>query len=100
MVTGGFPRTVGLWDRGSLEAFLRGELADPSSEFVGAAERILDGELPSAVAGRTVLSVIGEAQRTGLREPLPHATDRVADRHRRLQHSPAGGDADVSGECW
>jgi hypothetical protein len=64
LVTGGFPRIVGLWEHGSLEAFLARELADPSSEFVAAAERILDAELPSAVAARTVLSVIGEGQMT------------------------------------
>ncbi len=64
LVTGGFPRLVGLWRSGSLESFLRKELADESSEFVGAAERILDGELPTAVAARTVLSVIGSGERT------------------------------------
>ena len=64
LVTGGFPRIVNLWRNGSLEAFLRTDLADPSSEFVAAAGRILDGELPTAVAARTILSVIGAGERT------------------------------------
>jgi len=64
LVTGGFPRIVNLWQNGSLEAFLRTELADPSSEFVAAAGRILDGELPTAVAARTILSIIGAGERT------------------------------------
>ena len=64
LVTGGFPRIVDLWRGGSLESFLRRELSDPSSEFVTAAGRILDGELPTAVAARTILSVIGAGERT------------------------------------
>ena len=64
LVTGGFPRIVSLWHGGSLEAFLRTELADPSSEFVAAAGRILDGELPTAVAARTIMSVVGAGERT------------------------------------
>ena len=64
LVTGGFPRMVNLWRNGSLEGFLRTELADPSSEFVAAAGRILDGEMPTAVAARTILSVIGAGART------------------------------------
>lgn len=64
LVTGGFPQIVRLWASGSLESFLRRELADPSSEFVRSAERILDGELPVAVQARTVLSVIGAGERT------------------------------------
>lgn len=64
LVTGGFPQIVRLWTSGSMEAFLRGELADPSSEFVRSAERILDGELPASVQARTVLSLIGSGERT------------------------------------
>ena len=64
LVTGGFPHIVRLWRSGSMEAFLRHELADPSSEFVRSAERILDGELPASVQARTVLSVIGAGERT------------------------------------
>ncbi len=64
LVTGGFPRIISLWQTGSLEAFLRIALADPSSEFVAAAGRILDGELPATVAARTILSVIGAGERT------------------------------------
>ena len=64
LVTGGFPKIVDLWRAGSLESLLRRELADPSSEFVTAAARILDGELPAATAARTVLSVIGAGERT------------------------------------
>ncbi len=64
LVTGGFPKIVDLWRVGSLESFLRKELADPSSEYVTAAARILDGELPAAIAARTVLSVIGAGERT------------------------------------
>jgi hypothetical protein len=64
LVTGGFPQIVRLWTSGSMAAFLRRELADPSSEFVRSAERILDGELPASVQARTVLSVIGAGERT------------------------------------
>lgn len=64
LVTGGFPQIVGRWPAGSLASFLRHELADPSSEFVRSAERILDGEFPVAVQARTVLSVIGAGERT------------------------------------
>jgi AAA+ ATPase superfamily predicted ATPase len=63
LVTGGFPQIVRLWPSGSLGSFLRRELADPSSEFVRGAERILDGELPAAAQARTVLSVIGAGER-------------------------------------
>jgi AAA+ ATPase superfamily predicted ATPase len=64
LVTGGFPQIARLWTSGSMEAFLHRELADPSSEFVRSAERILDGELPASVGARTILSVIGAGQRT------------------------------------
>jgi len=63
VVTGGFPQIVRLWASGSLGSFLRRELADPSSEFVRSAERILDGELPATAQARTVLSVIGTGER-------------------------------------
>ena len=64
LVTGGFPQIVRLWTSGSMATFLRRELADPSSEFVRSAERILAGELPASVQARTVLSVIGAGERT------------------------------------
>lgn len=89
VVTGGFPQIVRLWASGSMGSFLRRELADPSSEFVRSAERILDGELPAAAGARTVLSVIGAGERayagivsgTGikgnnLRRPLATLTDK------------------------
>lgn len=64
LVTGGFPRIVGLWKSGGLEAFIRRELDDPGSEFVRSAERILDGELPVNIQARSILSVIGAGERT------------------------------------
>ncbi len=89
LVTGGFPKIVRLWRGGSLQSFLRRELADSSSEFVRSAERILGGELPASVQARTVLSVIGSGERTysgivsgtgikgnNLNRPLSSLTDK------------------------
>ncbi len=64
LITGGFPQIVRLWTSGSMEDFLGRELADPSSEFVRSAERILDGELPASVQARTILAVVGAGERT------------------------------------
>jgi len=64
LVTGGFPKIVRLWSGGNLGAFLKASLADPGSELVRSAARILDAELPANVNARSVLSVIGAGERT------------------------------------
>jgi AAA+ ATPase superfamily predicted ATPase len=64
LVTGGFPRIARLWSGGSLDDFLSSSLADPGSELVHTAARILDAELPVNVNARSILSVIGAGERT------------------------------------
>lgn len=64
LVTGGFPKIVRLWSAGGLAAFLRANLADPGSDLVQSAARILDAELPANVNARSILSVIGAGERT------------------------------------
>ena len=64
LVTGGFPKIVRLWSGGNLGAFLKASLADPGSELVRSAARILDAELPANVNARSILSVIGAGERT------------------------------------
>jgi AAA+ ATPase superfamily predicted ATPase len=64
LVTGGFPRLVGLWREGGLEDFLMAALADPESDFARIGARILDAELPANVNARSILSVIGAGERT------------------------------------
>lgn len=89
LVTGGFPKIVSLWRDEPLEAFLASQLADASSEFVAAAGRILDGELPTSVGARTVLSLVGAGERTykGISEGsgiegknLPYSLKILADK--------------------
>jgi AAA+ ATPase superfamily predicted ATPase len=64
LVTGGFPKIARLWSSGDLGTFLKANLADPGSELVRSAARILDAELPANVNARSILSVIGAGERT------------------------------------
>ncbi len=64
LVTGGFPKLVGLFTEGGLEDFLAVALTDPESDLVRIGNRILDAELPANVNARSILSVIGAGERT------------------------------------
>lgn len=60
LVTGGHPRLLADWRRGtSLAAFLRRQLADATSPLVVVGERMLNAEFPVGLQTRDVLTAVG-----------------------------------------
>lgn len=65
LVTGGLPLICAAWEPGTdLWSFLAAELANPVSALLVSAERSLAAEFPEAVQARTVLTAIGNGERT------------------------------------
>jgi hypothetical protein len=87
LVTGGLPLICQEWQRGSsLKEFLRSALRDPTSALLVSGERSLAAEFPAEVQAQTVLSAIGNGERTwkGIQDEL---TD---DDGRRIADSSLG----------
>lgn len=83
LVTGGLPLICQEWQPGSsLKEFLQSALGDPTSALLVSGERSLAAEFPIEVQAQTVLSAIGNGERTwkGIQDDLTDEYGRrIAD---------------------
>lgn len=83
LITGGYPRLLADWRRGtSVAAFLRQQLADATSPLVVVGERMLNAEFPVGLQTRDVLTAVGgeEAGFSRLRDALASTRVRLPAR--------------------